>query len=52
MKEKEEFLKLAITEKAKEFIETHNIPFDNFLKCITVMILSQKKHNTRKHRPF
>ena len=51
MKEKEEFLKLAITEKAKEFIETHNIPFDNFLKYITVMIMSQKT-NTRKHRPF
>jgi len=50
MKE-EKFLKPVITEKAKEFIEAHNIPFDNFLKYITVMIMSQKT-NTRKHRPF
>jgi len=41
MKE-EEFLKPIITEKTKEFIEAHNISFDTFLKCITVMIMSQK----------
>jgi hypothetical protein len=42
MKEKTEFSKPVITEKAKEFIEAHNIPLDTFLKCITVMITSQK----------
>jgi len=47
MKEKEEFLKPVITEKAKEFIEAHNIPFDTFFEMYHCNDNEPKKNITR-----